>query len=397
MRKTMDYCANILLVDDEARNLDALETILENPGYRLVRAQTANEALMALLNDDFAVIVLDIQMPETNGFELARIIKQRRATQAIPIIFLTAYFQDEKDVLAGYDTGAVDYLSKPVNSQILKSKVAVFVDLHRKTRALAEMNATLAAEVVERQRAEKALADKNLELKNANVAKDRFLASISHELRTPLNAIIGFTGILLMHLPGPLNAEQDKQLSVIEGSANHLLSLINDILDLAKIESGKVEIVLEPMSCAELISDVADTLRPLAEQKGLEFRLDLPNDDPVIHTDRRALTQIVLNLTNNAIKYTEHGRITLALARRQQDGHAQSEISVSDTGSGIRPEDQARLFQAFTQLDSSGRRPEGTGLGLHLSQKLAGLLGGRIAFASDYGRGSTFTLALPDR
>ena len=254
-----------------------------------------------------------------------------------------------------------------------------------------------ARDVTERKLFELALQEKNLELENANLAKDRFLASMSHELRTPLSAIIGFTGTLLMQLPGPLTEDQEKHLTVIDGSANHLLSLINDLLDLAKIESGKVEINLEPMSCAGVINEVAETLRPLAEQKALEFRVELPAEDHVIRTDRRALSQIIINLTNNAIKYTEHGSITLALVWQAQNGHRVQEIRVTDTGCGIKPDDQIKLFQAFTQLSGTTRRQDGTGLGLHLSQKLAELLGGRIAFQSEYGQGSTFSLMLPDQ
>ncbi|MFZ2853882.1 MAG: PAS domain S-box protein [Rhodocyclaceae bacterium] len=252
-------------------------------------------------------------------------------------------------------------------------------------------------DITERKRFEQTLQEKNLELENANLAKDRFLSSMSHELRTPLNAIIGFTGTLLMKLAGPLSAGQEKQLSTVESSAKHLLSLINDLLDLAKIESGKVTVNLEPMSCGGVIEEVASALRPLAEAKGLAFRLDLPATEVVVRTDRRALSQIVINLTNNAIKYTEHGEVVIALAERRDEERGYAEISVVDTGCGIKPEDQARLFQAFTQLESaSGRRYEGTGLGLHLSQKLSDLIGGRIAFHSEYGKGSTFTLAIPD-
>ncbi len=252
-------------------------------------------------------------------------------------------------------------------------------------------------DITERKRIEQVLHEKNMELQSAAEAKNRFLATMSHELRTPLNAIIGFTGTLLMKLPGPLNADQEKQLSTIQTSARHLLSLINDLLDLAKIESGKMDINLEPVSCGSVVQEVAATLRPLAKQKGLTLRLDLPATDVTVRADRRALSQIVINLANNAIKYTDAGEIVISLARHQREGSRVSEISVSDTGCGIQPEDQAKLFHAFTQLDSSStRRYEGTGLGLHLSQKLAELLNGRITFKSTFGKGSTFTLILPD-
>jgi protein-histidine pros-kinase len=242
------------------------------------------------------------------------------------------------------------------------------------------------------------LQEKNEELESANLAKDRFLASMSHELRTPLNAIIGFTGTLLMKLPGPLTAEQTKQLQTVQSSAKHLLSLINDLLDLAKIESGKVSITFESVVCQGVVEEVRTTLRPLAEKKGLSFRLELPPAELVLKTDRRALSQILLNLVNNAIKFTEQGEVCVELGQHRVNGSTNTQISVHDTGIGLRKEDQEKLFQAFTQMGNTGaRRHEGTGLGLHLSQKLAELLGGRIQFNSELGKGSTFTLVLPDR
>ena len=253
-------------------------------------------------------------------------------------------------------------------------------------------------DVTERKRFERALKEKNIELENAILARDRFLASMSHELRTPLNAIIGFTGTLLMRLPGPLTADQEKQLRTIQGSAKHLLSLINDLLDLAKIESGKLELHLEAVGCQRVIDEVASALRPLAESKGLTSSIDTQPNDIVILTDRRALSQIIINLTNNAIKFTEHGSVRLALDQQHDKGRTLTRVTVTDTGVGIRDEDQMKLFQAFTQVGSSGtRRHEGTGLGLHVSQKLAGLLGGQITFGSEHGKGSTFTLTLPEK
>lgn len=260
---------------------------------------------------------------------------------------------------------------------------------------IAIINTELKGEITERKRIENILHEKNIELQEAATAKNHFLANMSHELRTPLNAIIGFTGTMLMKLPGPLTKDQEKQLSTIQNSARHLLSLINDLLDVAKIESGKIELKPESTSCSRIVEEVAASLRPLAEKKGLEFEVRLPPAEIFILTDRRALTQIIINLTNNAIKYTESGRIVVALTQGIEPGEATTEFSISDTGCGIKAEDQPRLFQAFTQLDSSStRRYEGTGLGLYLSQKLAQLLGARITFTSEYGKGSTFTLCI---
>ena len=252
-------------------------------------------------------------------------------------------------------------------------------------------------DITERKRFEQALQEKNMELSNANLAKDRFLASMSHELRTPLNAIIGFTGTLLMKLPGPLNTDQEKQLKTVQGSARHLLALINDLLDLAKIEAGKVELRIEPVVCQRVIADVAASLRPQAEAKSLALLMTLPEPDLVLRTDRRALTQIILNLANNAIKFTDEGSVHLRVQERRTGEQNLIEISVEDTGIGICEEDQAKLFAAFAQIDSSaGRRHEGTGLGLHLSRKLAEMLDGEIVFSSASGQGSTFTLILKE-
>jgi len=252
-----------------------------------------------------------------------------------------------------------------------------------------------ARDVTERKRLDQVLQEKNLELEKANQAKDSFLASMSHELRTPLNAIIGFTGILLMKLPGPLTVDQDTQLKTVQGSARHLLSLINDLLDLAKIESGKVTLSPESISCRGLLEEVAAALRPAAEAKGLIFDVVLPPQALQAHTDRRALSQILINLANNAIKFTENGSIRLEVEEQGNDRHS-LEFRVADTGIGIRAEDQIKLFEAFSQLGSANaRRHEGTGLGLHLSQKLASLMGGSIHFTSEFGKGSSFCLTLP--
>jgi signal transduction histidine kinase len=237
-----------------------------------------------------------------------------------------------------------------------------------------------------------ALAKLNQE---ANRVKSEFLASMSHELRTPLNAIIGFTGTLLMKLPGPLNADQEKQLRTVQTGANHLLSLINDLLDVTKIEAGKVELSLAPVDCKEVIDEVGTSLRPQAEAKGLEFAATVPQG-LTVSTDRRAFSQIIINLTNNAIKFTERGSVRIRAERREHNGSRVLEISVEDTGVGIRPEDQAKLFAAFSQVDAKIGQ-EGTGLGLHLSQKLAEALGGKIELKSEYGKGSTFTIVLPEK
>jgi PAS domain S-box-containing protein len=240
-------------------------------------------------------------------------------------------------------------------------------------------------------KAEQELQEKNAALRIANEAKDRFLATMSHELRTPLNAILGFAGILLMKLPGPLNAEQERQLGVIKHSGEHLLSLINDLLDLAKIQSGAYTLSPEMLELGAVLREIHAALQPMADRKGLLLTLQLPPEPLTRPLDRRALNQVLLNLANNAVKFTNAGSVLLQLDE-QADGSVV--ISVVDTGVGISEEDQARLFGSFTQVGDPRRRPEGTGLGLHLSARLAQLMNGRIDVQSVPGVGSRFTLTL---
>jgi len=268
---------------------------------------------------------------------------------------------------------------------------------HKRTaEALARYRQRL-EELIEHRTAE--LKQKNLELEQANVRlqeidrlKSVFLASMSHELRTPLNSIIGFTGVLLQGLAGELNDEQRKQLTIVKGSARHLLDLINDVLDISKIEAGRVELFPEEFQLDEMVNDVVHTFSPVVSHKGLELITDIP-EGISLFSDKRRLKQAVINLVSNAVKFTEKG--TIKISARVLDG-AKLELSVSDTGIGIREEDMTKLFEPFQQIGASlTKRHEGTGLGLHLTKKLAVLLGGDITAKSQYGQGSEFTLTIP--
>jgi PAS domain S-box-containing protein len=248
-------------------------------------------------------------------------------------------------------------------------------------------------DVTERKAFERVLREKNEALERASAAKDLFLSSMSHELRTPLNAIIGFTGTLLMRLAGPLTPDQERQLKTIQTSGKHLLTMINDVLDLAKIESGKVELQLQEMSCQEVLAEVASALRPLAESKSLTFDTVFPERTFLVRTERRVLSQIVFNLGSHAIKLTETGSVRLELAEWRGEGPGWAAVHVVDTGKGLRAEEQENLLRALARA-AAGYQLDGLGLGLHLCVKLAALIGGRIEFQSEYGRGSRFTLLI---
>ena len=238
------------------------------------------------------------------------------------------------------------------------------------------------------------LEEANAKLAAASRAKDRFLATMSHELRTPLNAIIGFTGTLRLKLPGPLTEAQDKQVGIIQASARHLLSLINDLLDLARIDSGKVELNPETIRAQDLIDEVIQILGPMADSKGVKLERNAPGTEVRITADRRALMQIIINLTTNGIKYTKAGTVSIALAQRFDRDRVFTEIAISDTGCGIKEEEQTKLFRAFERVGDPRSRNESTGLGLYLSRRLAELMGGTISFRSKFGAGSTFTFTL---
>ncbi len=267
---------------------------------------------------------------------------------------------------------------------------AIAIESAHAAQALRDSKELLERKVAERTRDLRAA---NERLQEVDRLKSQFLANMSHELRTPLNAILGFAGTLLMKLPGPLNDEQQSQLGIIRNSAQHLLSLINDLLDLAKIESGKMTLRVETVDCGALVNEVASTLQPLADRKRLQLNVEAPPAPVMAITDERALKQIVINLVNNAIKFTDRGRVSLDVREIENDGQPWIEISVTDTGIGIREDDRQRLFVAFSQMDATVR--EGTGLGLHLSHKFASLIGGRIEFQSEFGRGSRFAVLIP--
>ena len=409
---------SVLLVDDEARNLDVLESILGNAGYRLVRAQTADEALMALLTEDFAALVLDIWMPGTTGIELAQLIKQRKRTRDVPILFLTAHLSEERDVLRGYDVGAVDYLTKPVNPDILRSKIAVFADLFRKTRALAAANEALENEIAERERAEEALRQANEELEarvhertldltrlmdseraarseaeRASRLKDDFLAIVSHELRTPLNAILGWAHVLT---EGGANVRPGvlvQGLEAILRNARAQAILIEDLLDMSRIVSGKIRLKLQTLSLAEVAAAAVATITPAAQAKGVQIECDADHA-PAVRGDPERLQQILVNLLSNSIKFTpEGGNVRVSL--RADERYA--EVVVSDTGQGIKPQFLPHVFDPFRQGDpSTTRRHGGLGLGLAVVSHLVELHGGTVhAESPGEGLGSTFSVRIP--
>lgn len=262
-----------------------------------------------------------------------------------------------------------------------------------RTLRLQEANEKLSVEIRERIETLNELAIAKEHAEAADQLKSAFLATMSHELRTPLNSIIGFTGIILQGIVGPLNDEQKKQLNMVRTSAQHLLALINDVLDISKMEAGQVRIVQENFDLRPVIEKVAESMRPLAGKKGLELTCVISREIASMTGDSRRVAQVLLNLVSNAIKFTERGSVKIEC---EPEGTDQVTIRVADTGIGIKTEDMDTIFQAFRQIDSGmTRKYEGTGLGLSISKKLVDLMGGQITVASVWGSGSTFSFSLP--
>jgi signal transduction histidine kinase len=387
---------NILLVDDQPGKLLSYEAILSELGENLIKASSGREALEHLLKTDITVVLMDVSMPELDGFELAEIIRGHPRYQKTAIIFVSAVHLTDLDRLKGYASGAVDYVSVPVVPELLRAKVSVFAELYRKTRESERLNRELEQRVAERTAELEASTSRQIELaeqlRQADRRKDEFLALLAHELRNPLAPVRN--AVTIMRMKDSLDPEIAWCRDVIERQANQLTRLVDDLLDVSRITRGKIKLRMERLDLATVIEAAVETSRPLIDAHKHELVVALPKQRVQIEGDLTRLTQVIANLLNNAAKYqNEKGRIELTADCKDNEAI----IRVRDGGVGIPGEMLAQIFELFSQGERTPDRAQGgLGIGLSLVKNLVEMHGGTVrAVSGGAGMGSEFEVRLP--
>ena len=374
----------ILLVDDLSNNLLALEGLLRRPDIEICTASSGSAALDLMIRNDFALALVDVQMPDMSGFELAEFMRGAKKTKNIPIIFVTATAKDQSFSFKGYESGAVDFLLKPLDTYAVKSKVNVFIELFRQRQKLHDQLELITGLHTD-------LSFSKIEAERANSFKTQFLANMSHEIRTPLGAILGFLDLLKN--PACTVEEKNKYMVIVERNSQQLLSLVNDILDLSKVESGKMSIENIQFSLSELLAEFVSHIGFKTKEKGIKFVFKIIGIAPsTIRSDPLRLRQILSNIVGNALKFTDKGQIELIVSYADPI----LKFEIRDTGIGISKTQSLMLFRPFSQANSSmTRKFGGTGLGLVLSRRLAEALNGKLdlTFTAE-GHGSTFKVEI---
>jgi signal transduction histidine kinase len=383
----MEYPVNILLVDDRPDEFLSIQALLADTPYQLVSATSGMDALKCLLEQEFALIIMDVLMPDMDGFETAKRIKMRQKSRDIPIVFLTALTSELENYMMAYSAGAIDFLTKPFHPLVLKSKIDGFVRLYQTRKELQIKSQELES-------ANSILTELKETAEVALRIKSGFLAMMSHEIRTPLNGIIAMSDVLRT---SELTPDDLEMAEIIHTSGHALLSVINHILDFTKIESGKMELDYELFNFHSCLKETLDLFRALAMERNLQLEMIIdPNIPALLVGDPNRLRQVLNNLIGNAIKFTSSGSVKVHAGLRQAlDGVLQLEFVIEDTGIGIPADKMKYLFQPFTQIGATiNRKFGGTGLGLSICKMLVELMGGTIYARPDMEQGAAFVFTI---
>ena len=386
--------AKLLIVDDLPENLLALQKLIQDEERTVYQARSGDQALALLLEHEFALAILDVQMPGMNGFELAELMRGREQTKHIPIIFVSAAGRELNYAFKGYETGAVDFLHKPLSPFEVRSKVAVFVELYRQRKALSQQLEALEAARREQEALLDELRETQVELHKAVQMRDVFMSVVSHELRTPLNGLT--LEVQLRKLRLQQNSAEAFSLDKLremttrdERQIRSLTRLIDDMLDVSRIRTGKLSIRPQAGDLGVLAGRVVETLAPQFVSAGSRVELTVEGPVPVL-IDEFRIEQVLVNLLTNALRYGDGKPVAVRVSRAGEHGR----VEVRDQGVGISEADQRRVFEQFERVTESGC-PQGLGLGLFISEQIVQAHGGRIELSSRLGEGSCFSVALP--
>ena len=363
--------SGLLVVDDEPANLAALEVVLAPLGHRVEMARSGREALRALLREDFAAVLLDVRMPDMDGFETAELIRSRPSTQTTPIIFITALPHAEQDMQRAYRVGAADVIFKPFVPEFLRTKLSVFIELHQQQRSIRELL---------------------VQAQESSRAKSEFLNMAAHELRTPLAVVVGYLSMLSDGTFGELNSDCYRVLQILRQKGDELNRLVDDLLTASRIEAGTVPSRLTVYDLREVARQAVRKAKPQAELLSAEVHVELPQEPVFVQADPTHMARIVDNLVNNALAYSRGRPWVKVTVGAGQD----AVLIVEDRGVGIPPDMRERVFEQFVRIESAEDPLQpGTGLGLYISRELARRQGGELAVVdSEVGRGSTLALTL---